>query len=142
MGKMRTLVLVKPDGVRRNLIGEIIGRLERKGLRVVGLKMMTMDEDLADKHYDIHREQPFFQDLKDFMMSGPIVAAVIEGPADTIQLVRNVMGATRHTEAQPGSIRGDLATSTQENLVHGADSPERAQYELDLFFAPEDIFEI
>ncbi|GAB4325748.1 MAG: nucleoside-diphosphate kinase [Candidatus Sumerlaeia bacterium] len=140
MQRVRTLVLIKPDGVRRGLIGEIINRFERKGLKIVALKMMKMDEALADRHYDIHRSRAFFQDLKAFMTSGPIVAAVVEGPDDTIVLVRTLMGATSHLEAAPGSIRGDFATSTQENLVHGADSPERAEFEIGLFFSNDEIF--
>lgn len=140
MKKVRTLVLVKPDGVTRGLTGEILRRFEAKGLRIAGLKMMQMDDALANRHYDIHRERPFFPDLKAFMTGGPIVAVAIEGPEDTIPLVRNLMGATRHLEATPGSIRGDYATSTQENLVHGADSPERAEYELGLFFKDSELF--
>ena len=134
----RTLVLVKPDGVRRALVGEIIGRFERKGLRLVALRMLRFDEDLADRHYAEHVGKPFFPDLKEFITGGPVVAMVIEGDM-AIEVVRAMMGKTRFNEAAPGTIRGDFAFSTTENLVHGSDSPESAAREIPLFFAEDQI---
>jgi nucleoside-diphosphate kinase len=139
MAVERTLVLIKPDGVRRALIGEIIGRFERKGLRVIGVKMLRFDDDLARRHYDQHVNRDFFPPLLAFIKSGPAVALVLEGP-DAIALTRGLMGATRHTEAAPGTIRGDLASDTRENLVHGSDSPERAAVEVALFFQDSELF--
>jgi len=130
----RTLVLCKPDAVERGLVGEIVGRLERRGLRVVAMELRTLDEDLAGRHYDEHREKPFFGDLVAFITRGPLVAMVIEGPDDTWQVVRTMMGATNPANADPGTIRGDLALETQENLVHGSDGPESAAREIALFF--------
>ena len=130
----RTLVLCKPDAVERGLVGEIVGRLERRGLRVVAMELRTLDEDLAGRHYDEHREKPFFGDLVAFITRGPLVAMVIEGPDGTWQVVRTMMGATNPVNADPGTIRGDLALETQENLVHGSDGPESAAREIALFF--------
>lgn len=129
----QTFVMVKPDGVRRNLIGEVIGRIERKGYSVLEMKMFTIDEDLAKKHYEEHAEKPFFGELVSFITSGPVVAMRVEGN-EAIAGMRNLMGATNPTEATPGSIRGDLASVMTENIVHGSDSPESAKRELDLFF--------
>jgi nucleoside-diphosphate kinase len=130
----RTLVLCKPDAVERGLVGEIVGRLERRGLRIVAMELRTLDDDLAGRHYDEHREKPFFGDLVAFITRGPLVAMVIEGPEDTWQVVRTMMGATNPVNADPGTIRGDLALETQENLVHGSDGPESAAREIALFF--------
>jgi nucleoside-diphosphate kinase len=130
----RTLVLCKPDAVERNLIGEIVGRLERKGLRVTSMDLRTIDADLAGRHYEEHREKPFFGELVSFITRGPLVAMVVEGGPDTWQVVRNLMGATNPREAAPGTIRGDLALETGENLVHGSDSTESAEREIALFF--------
>jgi nucleoside-diphosphate kinase len=130
----RTLVLCKPDAVERGLVGEIVGRLERRGLRIVAMELRTLDEDLAGRHYDEHREKPFFGDLVTFITRGPLVAMVIEGPEDTWQVVRTMKGATNPLHADPGTIRGDLALETQENLVHGSDGPESAVREIALFF--------
>jgi nucleoside-diphosphate kinase len=130
----RTLLLVKPDGVRRRLVGEILGRIERKGLRLAALKMLTPSRPLAEEHYAVHREKPFYTDLVQFITSDPVVAVVVEGP-DAVALVRLLMGATRPTEAAPGTIRGDLACDTQQNLVHGSDSPESAREEIRLWFS-------
>jgi nucleoside-diphosphate kinase len=130
----RTLVLCKPDAVERGLVGEIVGRLERRGLRIVAMELRTLDDDLAGRHYDEHREKPFFGDLVAFITGGPLVAMVIEGPEDTWQVVRTMMGATNPVNAGPGTIRGDLALETQENLVHGSDGPESAAREIALFF--------
>jgi len=133
-GANRTLVLCKPDAVERGLVGEIVGRLERRGLQIVAMELRTLDEGLAGRHYDEHREKPFFGDLVAFITRGPLVAMVVEGPEDTWQVVRTMMGATNPVNADPGTIRGDLALETQENLVHGSDGPESAAREIALFF--------
>ena len=130
----RTLVLCKPDAVERGLVAEIVGRLERRGLRIVAMELRTLDADLAGRHYEEHRERPFFGDLVAFITRGPLVAMVVEGPEDTWQVVRTMMGATNPVNADPGTIRGDLALETQENLVHGSDGPESATREIALFF--------
>src|SRR6478736_3880076 len=130
----RTLVLCKPDAVERGLVGEIVGRLERKGLTIVALELRLLDADLAGRHYDEHRERPFFADLVTFNTRSPLVALVLEGGPDTWKTVRGLMGATNPREAAPGTIRGDLALETQENLVHGSDGPESAEREIALFF--------
>ena len=130
----RTLVLVKPDGVERNLIGQIISRLEAKQLKVVALELRQLDEATAKTHYAEHDGKPFFGELVSFITRSPLVAMVIEGPADTFKVVRNLMGATNPKEAAPGTIRGDLAIEMGENLIHGSDSPESAAREIALFF--------
>jgi nucleoside-diphosphate kinase len=130
----RTLFLCKPDAVERRLVGEIVGRIERKGLTVVALDLRTIDADLAGRHYDEHRDKPFFGDLVSFITRGPLVAMVIEGGPDTWQVVRGLMGVTNPREAAPGTIRGDLALETGENLVHGSDGAESAAREIALFF--------
>jgi nucleoside-diphosphate kinase len=130
----RTLVLCKPDAVERGLVGEIVSRLERRGLRIVAMDLRTIDAELAGRHYAEHRDKPFFDDLVAFITRGPLVAMVVEGPDDTWQVVRTTMGATRPAEAAPGTIRGDLALETTENLVHGSDGPETAVREIGLFF--------
>jgi nucleoside-diphosphate kinase len=130
----RTLVLCKPDAVERSLVGEIVRRLERKGLRVISMELRTIDADLAGRHYEEHREKPFFGELVSFITRGPLVAMVVEGGPDTWQVVRNLMGATNPREAAPGTIRGDLALETSENLVHGSDGTESAEREIALFF--------
>ena len=129
----RTLVLVKPDGVQRLLVGRILARYEERGLKLVGLKLMTVDRDLAERHYAVHREKPFFRGLVDFITSGPLVAGVLEGP-NAISIVRAMNGATRPHEAAPGSIRGDHGLEVTYNLVHGSDSDESATREIGLFF--------
>ena len=134
----RTLVLVKPDGVQRGLVGEIISRLERKGLKIVALKMLQMDRAMAERHYDVHRDKPFFSSLVDFITSGPVIAAVIEGQ-DAVDVVRQMMGETNPLKAAPGTIRGDFGLEVQENLVHGSDSEENAQEEISLFFSDKEI---
>jgi nucleoside-diphosphate kinase len=133
MASQRTLVLVKPDGVRRKLVGEIIRRLEAKTLDIVAMKMMTVDEELAKRHYEEHLQKPFFPELLSFITSGPMVAMCIEGD-EAVSVVRTVMGATDPKKSAPGTIRGDLGLITTENLVHGSDSPESAARELGLFF--------
>jgi nucleoside-diphosphate kinase len=129
----RTLVLVKPDGVRRRLIGEVIRRLETKTLDVVALRMLRVDESLAREHYAEHVEKPFFGELLAFITSGPLVAMAVEGD-EAIPVVRAMMGATDPKKAASGTLRGDFALITTENLVHGSDSPESAERELKLFF--------
>ncbi len=129
----RTLVLVKPDGVRRGLVGEVLARLERRGLRVVALQLRTLDRDLAAAHYAEHVGKPFYPGLVDFITSGPLVAAVVEGPR-AVAAVRAVIGATDPVAAAPGSLRGDLALEVGENLVHGSDSAAAAEREVALFF--------
>jgi nucleoside-diphosphate kinase len=129
----RTLLLVKPDGVARGLVGEVLRRVEAKGLRLRALRMLTPTRQLAEAHYIVHKGKPFYADLLEFITSGPVVAAVVEGP-DAIALLRLLMGATRPTEAAPGTIRGDLASDTQQNLVHGSDSLESAAHEIPLWF--------
>ncbi len=129
----QTFIMVKPDGVRRRLVGEVIARIEAKGYSLREMKLFTMDETLAKKHYAEHVERPFFGELVSFITSGPVVAMVVEGP-DAVAGMRQIMGATSPLEATPGSIRGDLATIIGENIVHGSDSPESAEREVNLFF--------
>src|SRR5262245_10605234 len=129
----RTLVLCKPDAVERNLVGEIISRLERKGLRITALEMRLLDEVTAKQHYAEHEGKPFFGDLVAFITRSPLVAMVVEGP-DAWKVVRTLMGATNPREAAPGTLRGDLAIELTENLVHGSDGPESAAREVALFF--------
>jgi nucleoside-diphosphate kinase len=134
----RTLVLVKPDGVQRLLTGRIIARYEERGLKIVGLKLVQVDRDLAERHYAVHREKPFFDGLVDFITSGPLVALALEGP-NAIGNVRAINGATRPHEAAPGTIRGDFALETAQNIVHASDSAENAAFELDLWFAADEL---
>ncbi|HXF57484.1 MAG TPA: nucleoside-diphosphate kinase [Actinomycetota bacterium] len=136
MAEESTLLIVKPDAVRRGLIGEILSRVERKGLRIEALRMMRVDRDLAERHYAEHREKPFFGELVDFITSGEVVVAKVTG-RQAISVLRAMMGATDPAAAAPGTIRGDFGTVITENLVHGSDSPEAARRELALFF-PED----
>lgn len=135
----RTLVLIKPDGVQRLLTGRILARYEDRGLKLVGLKMMHVSSDLAERHYAVHSAKPFFRGLVDFITSAPLVAAVLEGP-NAIAVVRAMNGATRPHEAAPGSIRGDFALETAQNLVHASDSPDNAAAEIDLWFAAGELF--
>jgi nucleoside-diphosphate kinase len=134
----RTLVLIKPDGVQRLLTGRILARYEDRGLKIVGLKLIRVSRDLAERHYAVHREKPFFGGLVDFITSAPLVAAVLEGP-NAIAVVRAMNGATRPHEAEPGSIRGDFALETAQNLVHASDGAETAATEIDLWFRPEEL---
>jgi nucleoside-diphosphate kinase len=133
MDEQSTLLIVKPDALRRGLIGEVIGRIEREGLRVVAIRMTTIDRELAERHYAEHREKPFFGELVDFITSGPVVVAKLTGD-DAIARLRTLMGATDPAKAAKGTIRGDLASEITQNLVHGSDSPESAARELALFF--------
>jgi nucleoside-diphosphate kinase len=134
----RTLVLIKPDGVRRGLIGEIISRFERKGLRIVAMKMMRMSRSQAMEFYSVHADKPFYKDLVEFITSGPIVAMVLEGDS-AISVVRNMIGATDGRKAAPGTIRGDFALSIQENVVHASDSPESYEREYKIVFSENDF---
>ncbi len=129
----RTLVLIKPDGVARGLVGEVLARIERKGFRLVALEQRTLSREVAVAHYGEHEGKPFFESLVSFITGGPLVAAVIEGP-EAIAQWRAMMGATNPANAAPGTIRGDLATETQNNVTHGSDSPESAAREIALFF--------
>ena len=130
----RTLVIVKPDGVERRLIGEILSRLERKGLRLVAGELRQIDEATAQRHYAEHAEKPFFGELVAFITRSPAFVAVVEGPKDTWAMVRLMMGTTNPADAAPGTIRGDLATEMTENLIHGSDSADAAAREIDVFF--------
>ena len=130
---MKTFFMIKPDGVERNLVGEIISRVEAKGFTITKIKMMTISKDLAEQHYGEHKDKPFFNDLVSFITSGPVVAMQVEGENVVLQ-IRNLMGATNPSESTPGSIRGDLATELDKNVVHGSDSDESAERELSLFF--------
>lgn len=136
----RTLVLLKPDSIQRGLAGEVISRLERRGLKFVAMKLMKVSEDLAHRHYGEHVGKPFFDGLVKFITSSPIVAMVVEGE-NAVEVVRNAIGATNPTQAGPGTIRGDLALTIGMNLVHGSDSPESARREIDIFFQPQEIVE-
>lgn len=133
MGIERTLVMIKPDGVQRALVGEVLGRIERKGFRIVRLEMRMMTKELAAKHYAEHVGKDFYEPLVEFMMSGPLVAAVIEGD-DAIAEWRAMMGPTNPTDAPPGTIRGDFATNTRANVTHGSDSPASAAREIGIWF--------
>lgn len=130
----RTLVICKPDAVERGLAGEIVGRLERKGLRLVAAELRTIDAATAGRHYEEHQGKPFYEDLVGFITRSPALVMVVEGPPDTWKVVRGLMGATNPLEAAPGTIRGDLATVMTENLVHGSDGPESAAREIGIFF--------
>ena len=134
----KTLVLLKPDAVQRGLAGELISRLEAKGLKLAAMKLIWVDRELADRHYGEHAGKPFFDGLVDFITSSPVVAMVAEGE-NAVEVVRRIMGATNPLDADPGTIRGDLAMSIGMNLVHGSDSLESASREIDLFFSPEEI---
>ena len=133
MDTERTLVLIKPDGVVRGLVGDVVSRIERKGLRLAALELRTLDRETAQTHYAEHREKPFFASLVDFITSGPLVAAVVEGPR-AIEAFRQLAGATDPVKAAPGTIRGDYALQVSQNIVHGSDSPESAEREIKIFF--------
>ena len=128
------MVIAKPDAVERGLTGEIIARMERKGLRLVAAELRAIDPEIAGRHYEEHSGKPFYDELVRFITRSPVMVMVVEGPADTFRVVRNLMGATNPMEAAPGTIRGDLALETGENLVHGSDSEESAAREIALFF--------
>ncbi len=134
----RTFIIVKPDAVQRGLIGEIIRRFEQRGLRVVGMKFMQVDRALAEQHYAIHRDKPFFKGLVEYITSAPVVAMVLEG-TNAVAAARNTIGATKPTEAAAGSIRGDLGLEIGRNLVHGSDSVENGEKEIALWFQPAEL---
>jgi nucleoside-diphosphate kinase len=134
----RTLVLIKPDGVQRLLVGRIVGRFEERGLKIVGLKLVGVDRSLAERHYAVHEGKRFFEGLLAFITSGPLVAMVLEGP-QAIAVVRSMVGATHPTEAAPGTIRGDLALETAQNLIHASDGPETAIAEVALWFGADEL---
>ncbi len=134
----RTLVLVKPDGVQRQLIGRVLARYEERGLKVIGLKLVHTSRDLAERHYAAHSQRPFFGSLVDFITSSPLVALALEGP-NAIAVVRAINGATRPHEAAPGTIRGDFALETAQNIVHASDGPEAAEVELGLWFEAHEL---
>ncbi|GEN31811.1 nucleoside-diphosphate kinase [Cerasibacillus quisquiliarum] len=134
----KTFLMVKPDGVQRNLIGEIVARFEQKGFQLVGAKLMQVSDELAENHYGEHKERPFFGELVDFITSGPVFAMVWEGE-DVIKTARTMMGATNPAEAQPGTIRGDFGVTIGKNVIHGSDSPESAEREINLFFKEEEL---
>ena len=134
----RTLFIVKPDGVQRGLVGEIVGRLERRGLRLIGMKLMQITPESASRHYAVHLGKPFYEGLIKYITSAPVVVMVWEGPS-AIELVRATMGATNPVKAAPGTIRADLGLMTGRNLVHGSDGPETAAFEIGLFFRDEEL---
>ncbi|MDE5411926.1 MULTISPECIES: nucleoside-diphosphate kinase [Alkalihalobacterium] len=134
----RTFLMVKPDGVQRNLVGEIVSRFEKKGYNLVGAKLMTVSKDLAETHYAEHKERPFFGELVDFITSGPVFAMVWEGEK-VISTARTMMGATNPADAAPGTIRGDFAAQVAMNVIHGSDSPESAVREIGIFFKEEEL---
>jgi nucleoside-diphosphate kinase len=134
----RTLIIVKPDGVQRGLIGNIITRLEHRGLKLVGLKLIQITPELAEQHYGIHKGKPFYPSLVKYITSGPVVVGVVEGP-NAISVVRTHMGATNAAEAIPGTIRGDYALEIGYNIIHGSDGPETATQEINLFFKPDEL---
>jgi nucleoside-diphosphate kinase len=138
MGKERTFVMIKPDGVQRGLIGTIINRFEQKGLKIVALKLVHVSRDLAEKHYGVHKGKPFFEPTVNYIISSPVVAMVLEGE-NAIQNVRMMMGKTNPSEASPGTIRGDYGQIIGRNIVHGSDGPDTATFEIDLWFSPDEI---
>jgi nucleoside-diphosphate kinase len=136
----RTLIILKPDAVQRRLCGQILGRFESKGLKIVGMKLSRISRELGERHYAAHREKPFYDDLLTFMTAGPVVMLALEGPK-AIEVARRMMGKTFGFEAEPGTIRGDFGVSSQYNLIHGSDSPEAAETELTLFFEPGELLD-
>lgn len=136
----RTLIIVKPEGVQRGLVGNVIARLEQRGLKLVGLKLMQITPELAEKHYGVHKGKPFFNGLVKHITSSPVVVGVVEGPK-AISVVRTTMGTTNAAEAIPGTIRGDYALEIGFNIIHGSDGPETANFEINLFFRPEELVE-
>ncbi|MCH6556014.1 MAG: nucleoside-diphosphate kinase [Chloroflexi bacterium] len=134
----RTLVLIKPDAMQRGLAGEVLSRLERRGLRIAALRLFQMEEAMARRHYGEHEGKPFYEGLISYITACPIIAAVMEG-SDAVEVVRRTIGATNPAEAEPGTIRGDLALETGRNLIHGSDSPESAKREIALFFREDEL---
>ncbi len=140
MSNQRTLVLCKPDAVQRGLVGRIVARFERKGLKIAGMKMLAVDEALASRHYAEHLEKPFYPELRDFITSSPVIAMAIEGE-NAVEVVRNLMGVTNPQDAASGTIRGDFGLDLTKNLVHGSDSLASAEREVGLFFEPDELFD-
>jgi nucleoside-diphosphate kinase len=138
MAKERTFVMIKPDAVQRGLIGEIIGRFEKKGVKIVAMKMVSVSKELAEKHYAIHKGKPFFEPTVKYISSSPVVAMVLEGE-NSIDMVRFMMGKTNPQEAASGTIRGDYGQFIGRNIVHGSDGPDTAEFEINLWFKPEEI---
>jgi nucleoside-diphosphate kinase len=136
----RTLIIFKPDAVNRMLVGTILSRFERKGLRIAAMKLQQSPREQVEKHYEVHKERPFYGSLVEFMTAGPVIIAVLEGPS-AISVVRNVLGATDGREAAPGTVRGDFGLDKQYNLVHASDGPDTARKEIELFFKPEEVVE-
>ncbi|MBI4743470.1 MAG: nucleoside-diphosphate kinase [Actinobacteria bacterium] len=134
----KTFVMIKPDGVKKNIIGEVIKRFEAKGLKVIGLKLLQLSKEKAEELYSIHRERPFFESLVNFVTSGPVVVMVLTGD-DVVRIVRETMGATNPKEADPGTIRADFAEEIEENIVHGSDSEESASREIPIFFSQNEL---
>jgi len=138
MSKEKTFVMIKPDGVQRGLVGNIINRFEKKGLKIVAMKFVSVSKELAEKHYGIHKGKPFFKPTVEYIISSPVVAIVLEGN-NAINTVRNMMGKTNPQEASPGTIRGDFGQFIGRNIVHGSDGPDTAKFEINLWFKPEEI---
>ncbi len=138
MAIQRTFTMLKPGALQRRIVGEILGRIERKGLKIIAMKLMQIPRDLAETHYAEHREKPFFGELTGYITSAPVIAMVLEGE-EAISRVRLLCGATKVDQAQPGTIRGDYATQTQLNIIHASDAPESAEREIGLFFGDEEI---
>ena len=136
----RSLVLIKPDAIQRGLAGEIISRIERRGLKIVAMKMLRMDKSLAQRHYAVHKDKDFFHDLVNFITSSPVIAIVFQGE-NAVEVIRQAIGETDPSKAHSGTIRGDLSVDIGHNLVHGSDSPENASKEINLFFSAEEIFD-
>lgn len=139
MATERTLIIAKPDAVQRGLTGEIIKRFEQRGLRLIGMKLIHMSKELAEKHYDVHRERPFFNDLVSYITSGPVVVMALEG-TDAVSAARMTIGATKPSESAAGTIRGDFGLEIGRNLVHGSDSPENGELEVANFFTEDDLY--
>ena len=140
MDKERTLVIIKPDAVQRGLVGEIVSRFEKRGIKIVAMKMVKVSRELAEKHYGIHRGKPFFEPTVEYITSSPVVAMVLEG-INAIDMVRKMMGKTNPQDAEPGTIRGDYGQFIGRNIVHGSDSKETAEFEINLWFPPNEISE-
>ena len=136
--KERTLIIIKPDGVQRGLVGEIISRIERRGFKIVGMKLIRIDDGLAGRHYEVHKGKPFYDSLISFITSSPVMVMAVQG-RDVVRLMRNMMGALNPEDAAPGSIRGDLALSKSYNVIHGSDSAENGAREVGLFFEPDEL---
>jgi len=136
----RTFIILKPNAVRRGLIGEILKRFEQRGIKIVGLKLLWMTQEQCEKLYEPHKGKPFYEELVNFMMSGPVVAVVVEAPR-VIEMVRHIVGATDPLKAEAGTIRGEFALTVTKNLIHASDSVENAEREMSIFFSPEDLIE-